>query len=104
MKFSLMLCSLALAATLAAQEKSTWSGALADAACKQNTPTAACPVDAGTRSFGLDTADGFAPFDAAGNRQASAAVAAAAAKGNPTAAVSGTFDGGVLKVESVELK
>lgn len=104
MKLSLVLCSLALALALPGQEISTWSGTLADAACKQNTPTAACPVDAGTRAFGLETVDGFAPFDGAGNRQASAAVAAAAAKGNPSASVSGTLDGGVLKVESVELQ
>jgi len=104
MKLSLILCSIALAVALPGQQKSTWNGALADALCKQKTPAAACPVDAATRAFGLETPNGFAPFDGSGNRQAAAAIAASAAKGNPSASVSGTLEEGVLKVESVELK
>ena len=103
MRATLLLCALALASVVAGQEKSSWTGALADAACKQRTPEAACPVDAGTRAFALVTADGTAPLDAAGNRQAAAAVAAEGSKGNPSATVVGALADGKIQVESLKL-
>jgi hypothetical protein len=104
MKLTLATLALAFALPLAAGEQGSWTGMLADAACKQRTPTAACPVDGGTRQFGLVTVQGdFLPFDAEGNRKAAEALKASAADGNPIISVTGETDGKSVAVETIQL-
>jgi len=104
MKLTLATLALVFALPLAAGEKGSWTGTLADAACKQRTPQAACPVDAGTRQFGLLTARGdFLPFDSEGNRKAAEALKASAADGNPIISVTGETDGQSVAVETIQL-
>jgi hypothetical protein len=77
---------------------------LADAACKQRTPDAACPVSASTQAFGLVTAQGdFLPFDAAGNQKAAEAIETSSESGNPIVTVSGSTDGKTVAVKEVRV-
>lgn len=85
----------------------TWSGELVSARCMQesygakaNSPEGCSPT-AGTNVFGVKTADGTVlRFDAAGNREAAAALREAPRKQNVT--VSGALEGKTLKVESMQ--
>lgn len=96
---------LASFAALAFADDKGVAGQLADAACKQKTPEAACPVSAATAAFGVQSAGGgFAPFDDAGNRKAAEEVRKSRAQGNPAVVVTGAFDGKILRVESIELR
>ena len=103
MKLTLAMFAIALALPLAAADKGSWDGMLADAACKQRTPEAACPVDASTTAFGLVTPDGrFLPFDAAGNEQAATELKGQTAKSNPRVVVTGATDGETIAVETIK--
>lgn len=105
MKLTLALLTLAFSLTLAAGEQGTWGGMLADAACKQQTPEAACPVDASTLSFGLVLPDGqFLPFDAAGNEKASAELQGVTVKSNPRVTIDGETDGKTIAVSTLNFR
>lgn len=98
-----MIAALALALCLAgpiAAEEGSWTGQLADAACKAQDPQGACPVDESTRAFGIVIEGVFAPFDSAGNAEAAKTVQAGKT-GNPTVTVSGDYDGQKIAVESI---
>ena len=104
MRLTLATLALAFALPLAAGEEGSWSGMLADAACKQRAPEAACPVDGSTRLFGLVTSDGkFLPFDSAGNEKAAQAVQTSSASGNPAITVTGSTDGKTVAVEAIQV-
>lgn len=84
----------------------SWSGQLVAARCKHesysakaHSPEGCAPVE--THVFGIETADGTVlRFDAAGNRMAAAALQEAPRRQNVT--VSGSFDGRMLRVESLD--
>ncbi len=101
MKLTLAMLALAFSLALAAEEGS-WGGMLADAVCKQQTPQAACGVDASTEMFGLVLPDGqFLPFDAGGNQKASAELKGVTEKSNPQVTVEGDTDGRSIAVASL---
>ncbi|MBI1353315.1 MAG: hypothetical protein GC160_03135 [Acidobacteria bacterium] len=103
MKRTLVTLAFALALPLAAADKGSWDGMLVDAACKQRTPQAACPVDASTTTFGVATKDGrFLPFDAEGNRKSAYGVRGLSEKINPQIVVTGSSDGKTIAVESIQ--
>lgn len=105
MKLTLALLALAFSLSLGAAEEGTWGGMLADAACKQQTPQAACPVDASTPAFGLVLPNGqFLPFDAAGNEKASTELDGVTEKSNPRVTVEGATDGKMIAVASLSFR
>lgn len=95
---------LGMALTGWAQSKS-WSGTLADSACKEVDAKQACLVEEGTKAFGLQTADGkFFRFDAAGNAKALAALRTPGAKAAAKVTVTGAMDGEVIQVEAIQMQ
>jgi hypothetical protein len=92
--------------TLALAE--TWSGTIVDVMCKGKdlaNHTAKCAINCAKGGFGLVLPDGkFIKFDEAGNAKALAALKATSKEKDLKARVSGALEGGVLKVESIEIQ
>jgi hypothetical protein len=97
-------------ATAALGLADSWTGKLIDATCKPDSSTpskdsssTSCAATTSTKVFAIQTADGKVfRLDDAGN-----AKAAAALKNDPTktsVTVSGSLDGQMVKVESVNLQ
>lgn len=85
-----------------AGQPQSWTGTLADAACKAATPEAACAVSSSTRSYGITASDGkFVPFDETSNQKVSAQLKNAT--GNPGVSVSGKMQGNKIKVSKIDL-
>ena len=105
MKISVLLC---LAAAFGFAE--TWTGKLIDANCKQDPvaqkdsgSSATCAPKATTTVFAIQTADGkIYRLDNQGNSKAATAMKIDPTKTNVT--VSGSFDGQMVKVESIEMQ
>lgn len=86
----------------------TWNGTLVDVMCKNKDlagHTAKCAVGCAKSGYGLVLADGkFVKFDEAGNTKALAALKATNKEKDLKAKVSGTLDGDVVQVQSIELQ
>jgi len=100
--------ALALAATANATE--TWSGILVDSMChakdvSSHTRTCALSPRCSGSGFGLVLSDDkFLKFDEAGNAKALSALKASKKESDLRAKITGTIEGGVIKVETVELQ
>jgi hypothetical protein len=85
-----------------------WSGTLIDANCKPANAEAkglpnSCAATSTTKVFAIETPDGKVyKLDAAGNAKAAAAVRSNENKTSVT--VSGSMDGQMVKVDSIDLK
>jgi hypothetical protein len=86
----------------------TWSGTLVDVMCKGNdlaTHTRQCAIKCSKSGYGLVNAEGkFVKFDEAGNAKALAALNASTKEKDLKVKVTGTMDGDVIQVESIELQ
>jgi len=86
----------------------TLSGTLTDVMCKDKDVaghTKQCALACAKSGFGLVTAEGkFLKFDEAGNAKALAALKATSKDKDLKAKVSGTVEGDLVKVETVEIQ
>ena len=86
----------------------TWSGTLVDVSCKDKDlagHTKKCAMGCSKSGFGLVLSDGkFVKFDEAGNAKALEALKATEKEKDLKAKVTGTMDGDVVQVESVEIE
>jgi len=103
MKLILLLSALAAAAFA-----ETWSGAVVDVMCKGKdlaSHTTKCAVACAKSGYGLVLSDGkFMKFDEGGNAKALALLKSASKESDLKAKVTGTLDGDVVKVSSIELQ
>jgi hypothetical protein len=89
----------------AKESAQSWSGTLADASCKQSTPSQACKATATTSNFGIDTSDGkFYKFDSKGNDLAKAEMGKAPAGTPTTYSVTGKLQGETIAVTSLSAR
>src|SRR5215469_4726782 len=106
MKRILLLSAAALLSTAAFAE--TWTGTLVDVMCKGKdlaSHTTKCAVGCAKSGYGLVLSDGkFVKFDEGGNAKALAALKASSKEKDLKAKVSGSLDGDVVKVSSIELQ
>jgi hypothetical protein len=86
----------------------TWTGTLVDVMCKDKDlagHTRKCAMACAKSGYGLVLSDGkFVKFDEQGNAKALAALKASEKEKDLKAKVTGTLDGDVVQVESVELE
>lgn len=86
----------------------TWSGTLVDVMCKGKDlagHTRQCAVGCAKGGFGLVLSDGkFLKFDETGNSKALATLKASTKEKDLKTRVTGSLDGDVIKVESVEIQ
>jgi hypothetical protein len=103
MKFA--VCSLALAALVSAAD---FNGTVVDVMCRAKDlagHTRECAITCAKTGYGLVTADGkFLKFDESGNARTLAALKKSTKDKELKAKVTGTQDGDVLKVQSIELQ
>jgi len=103
MKFA--VCLLTMAACAAAAD---FTGTVVDVMCRGKDlagHTRECAVTCAKSGFGLVTADGkFLKFDEGGNAKTLAVLKKATKEKDLKAKVSGTADGEVLRVQSIELQ
>ncbi len=96
---------LALAATASAE---TFSGTVVDVMCKGNdlaSHTRQCALSCSKSGFGLVQADGkFLKFDESGNARTLSVLKKSSKEKDLKAKVTGTVDGEVLKVQSIEFQ
>jgi opacity protein-like surface antigen len=92
----------------AAAMAATWSGTVVDTMCKDKDVaghTRQCALGCAKSGFGLVTSDGkFVKFDESGNAKALAALKASKKDKDLRAKVTGTLNGDVISVESIELE
>ena len=101
----LCVAVLAFGSVLAA---GSWNGILMDTTCKtMKSPeehTRKCALHCADGGFGVVTTDGtFVKFDKAGDEKALALLRSSKKADNLKATVTGTLEGGTLKVETVTL-
>jgi hypothetical protein len=86
----------------------TWSGTVVDVMCKGKDlagHTRQCAVGCAKGGFGLVLSDGkFLKFDETGNSKALAALKASSKEKDLKTKITGTLEGDVIKVESVEIQ
>ena len=86
----------------------SWTGTLVDVMCKNKdltSHTRDCALMCARTGFGLVLSDGkFLKFDEAGNAKALAALKATRKQANLKAKVTGTEEGGVISVQSIEIQ
>ena len=86
----------------------TWTGTLIDANCKGKdvaTHARTCAISCAKGGYGIMLNDGkFVKFDESGNTKALAALKASTKDKDLKASVSGTLDGDVIQVTSVDLQ
>lgn len=86
----------------------TWTGSVVDVMCKAKdlaNHTKSCNVSCAAGGFGLVLSDGkFVKFNETGNAKALAAIKATAKEKDLKAKVTGTMDGDVIQVESIEIQ
>ena len=99
-------CAFFLFAGLAAAD--AFSGTVVDVMCRTKdlaSHTRECAVTCAKSGYGMVTPDGkFLKFNEAGNARTLAALKKATAEKDLKAKVTGTLDGDVLKVQSIELQ
>jgi len=85
----------------------TWTGTLHDADCKTATPQGQCGVTASTLTFGFMAPDGksYAKLDSDGNTKVRTALQAykGPVTGAVKASITGSIDGEMIKVGSVQI-
>jgi len=104
--FALGAMTFVFSAALAA---GSWSGILMDTTCKASKSpeehTRKCALHCADGGFGLVTTDGtFVKFDQAGDEKALALLRTSKKDDNLKAKVTGTIEGGTLKVQTVTLE
>ena len=86
----------------------TWNGTLTDVMCKAKdiaNHTTKCALGCAKTGFGVVLSDGkFVKFDETGNAKALAALKATSKEKDLKVKVSGTLDGDVIQVSSLELE
>ena len=86
----------------------SWNGTLVDVMCKGKdlaSHTTKCAVSCAKGGYGLVLSDGkFVKFDEAGNGKALATLKSSMKEKDLKAKVSGTLDGDMVKVTSIELQ
>src|SRR5262245_9443286 len=86
----------------------SWTGTVVDVMCKGKdlaNHTAKCAVSCSKGGYGLVLADGkFVKFDEAGNAKALSSLKATAKEKDLKAKVTGSLDGDVIKVQTIELQ
>lgn len=86
----------------------TWNGTVVDVMCKGKdlaSHTKECALGCAKSGFGLVTSDGqFYKFDESGNSKAVAALKKTSKDKDLKAKVTGTMDGDVIKVDSIEME
>lgn len=101
---------LCLALSLAAVSAfaGTWNGTVVDVMCKNKdvaNHTKECALGCAKSGFGLVTSDGrFYKFDETGNSKALAAIKETSKDKDLRATVTGSMDGDVIKVQSIQLQ
>lgn len=107
MKLIVILLALILTVFPAAASE-TFSGTLVDVRCKDNELTThprKCAISCARFGYGLKQPDGkFLKFDPDGNARALAALKRSSKVQNLKARVTGTFEDGVLKVDSIVIQ
>ncbi len=85
-----------------------WSGSVVDVMCKGKdltTHSKSCNVSCAAGGYGLVLSDGkFVKFNETGNAKAVAAIKATTKEKDLKAKVTGTLDGEVIKVTSIEIQ
>ena len=103
--FRTSILGFALSMTVLAE---TWSGTVIDVMCKGRDPvghTRQCAIGCSRSGYGLLTPDGrFLRFDEAGNAKALAVLKASKKENDLRMKINGSLDGGVIKVDSIELE
>ena len=103
-----VLFSGAILASSVALCAETWTGTIVDVMCKNNdlaSHTAKCAVECSKGGYGLVLGDGkFVKFNEAGNAKALAALKATSKEKDLKAKVTGTEQGEVIKVQSIEIQ
>ena len=101
-KFAITFCLAAMSAFAG-----TWDGTVVDVMCKGQdlaSHTKQCALSCSKSGFGLVTSDGqFYKFDESGNAKALAALKKTKKEKDLKAKVTGTMDGNVIKVESIQV-
>ena len=86
----------------------TWTGSVVDVMCKGKdlaNHTKQCNVSCAKGGYGLVLSDGkFVKFDEMGNAKALAAIKATAKEKDLKAKVTGTLDGEVIRVQTIEIQ
>lgn len=86
----------------------TWNGTVVDVMCKGKdlaSHTKECALGCAKSGFGLVTSDGqFYKFDESGNSKAVAALKKTSKDKDLKAKVTGTMDGDVIKVDSIQME
>jgi hypothetical protein len=97
-----------LAISAAAALAETWTGSVVDVMCKGKdlaNHTKSCNVSCAAGGYGLVLPDGkFVKFNETGNAKALAAIKATAKEKDLKAKVTGTLDGEVIKVQTIEIQ
>jgi hypothetical protein len=105
-RFISMTAGAALFAAAALAE--SWTGHVMDVMCKSKdaaSHTRQCAIGCAKSGYGLVTSDGkFVKFDEQGNAKTLAMLKSASQDKDLKVKVSGTLDGEVIKVESIELQ
>jgi hypothetical protein len=103
-RFGTIVAILGLAPVLLAE---TWTGTIVDVMCKGKdlaNHTAKCAVACSKSGYGLVLGDGsFVKFNEAGNAKALGVLKATTKEKDVKAKVTGTRDGEIIKVESIEI-
>lgn len=86
----------------------TWNGTVVDSMCKGKdvaNHTRQCALGCAKSGYGIVTSDGkFIKFNEEGNAKALAAIKSSTKEKDLRAKVTGTMDGDVINVESIELE
>ena len=97
-----------VAISSAAAMADNWSGSVVDVMCKGKdltTHSKSCNVSCAAGGYGLVLSDGkFVKFNETGNAKAVAAIKATTKEKDLKAKVTGTLDGEVIKVTSIEIQ
>jgi hypothetical protein len=105
-KSLLVVVALASAAIAAAAE--SWTGTVVDVMCKGKdlaNHTAKCAVSCAKGGYGLVLPDGkFVKFDEGGNAKTLTALKTTSKEKDIKAKVSGSLDGEVIKVETIQIQ
>ena len=107
MKRHVLFCCTLLAASgvLAAE---TWTGTIVDVMCKNNdlaSHTTKCAIECSKSGYGLVLGDGkFVKFNETGNAKALTALKATTKDKDLKGKVTGTLQGDVIKVQSIEIE
>ena len=104
----LFLITAGLGAAMVLTASENWTGTVVDVMCKGKdlaNHTAKCAVSCAKGGYGLVLPDGkFVKFDETGNAKALAALKATAKEKDIKAKVSGSLDGEVIKVETIQIQ